>query len=1407
MPVHAVVVTRPNAGSPDALEATLAALRKQTRAPGRITVIARGKLVAGVAETVDAVVEVSPTTRFAEAIATVAADATTEHLWLLNDSVSPDPEALHELTAAFERAPSAAIAVGKLVRRSGQEDTLLSFGETMTTLGRAVNDASGEIDQGQYDDRDEALGFEVIGALVRAEHVNALLPDPALLGADEGLDMGVRARLAGGRVVLARNARVRVRGAGAPELSAVTGSETASLAYRARTAQLHRRLSYAPLLMTVLHWLSMPFLAVGRSIWQLIEKKPSLVWPELAAAAVAMGRPHLVARSRRNIRGTRLASRRQAWGAVEPFRVTPGQARQRIVEGQLTPVDADHDVDYLAKGGAWVTLAAIVAGIAAFISLLAWPAISGGALLPLSERVSTLWQNSMYGQRDVGSNLVGPADPFAGVLAAIGTLSPGNTSYALILLWVLALPLAATGAWFAATRLTGNAGVRAFVAVAWAFAPTFLTALMQARPHAVIAHILLAWLVHAAAVAYRSWGAAGASSLLLLATVAAAPSLAVPLFVGWIVLLAANMVSAARVGSSDPQLEWPQRLGRLVWLWVPTVVAFAPLAWWHLRRGTPMSLLVDPGKAWQGPGVASDVAGRLQLAIGLPDGNLGAWLGQQPGVWALVLLVPLAALALTATLTKRWRLAIVFLAAALLGVFTAWLQQDVALNFDGATPVSIWAGTGVSLAWFGFVAAAALALEALPKRAWTRSIATAVAIAALAVFALPQLTSVHRGDAIVARGDASTLPALVAASAGSNDDVGTLILSPNADGGFTVDVAWGASETLDAQATMSSTAQAFVGDDLSQLVGDLLSTAESDVVANLGQKAIGFVLLAPDAPNATTQARDARLAAAAALDQRVGLLRAGETDKGGLWPLEAGAGPRPELTAAQQTRSVLHTGVLLAALVAAVLLSVPTAASRRLARAYGRPGAAVVEQTERRGGFAYGAVKSAQWLAGASVSGGLVVAVLVASALPEPTITAQAPSTLVTPGAQASTLVCTDSFRVYGRNSASPSEAAAAGVFAITRGGAAQALEAAEITSPDLPGAASALHVPAGTSLAGATQLLTLNDADVAGFAASSCGTPRSESWIVGGSALVGASDVLLLTNPNPVPATADISVYLAEPGIADIVSQRVVIAAESQRALPLSSLVVGQRAPVVKVVSSGAPIDVQLQSTQMSVLVPAGIEQQISSQLPTASLAIVGVQLVDDSSENATLGRLRLLAPENDANVTVTMRAAGAASDTGESISTLVPAGAPVELDLNAPAGIYEIRVKADAPIVAAAWQTTATSAPSDFAWVASAPILDSEALVVVPAVDTSIPAQLHVSSVARNTATVTLENTTTGAVETIDLEAGVSQAHSLAPGAYRITASEPIYAAVAMHGPNALAGWPIESPAHAADAITIYQ
>jgi GT2 family glycosyltransferase len=848
-------------------------------------------------------------------------------VWLLAQDTAPEPEALARLAGSLELSPSVAFVAPKLVRWDDRPE-IVSLGVSMTRFGRTVGLADGELDQGQHDALEDVMGADARGVLVRADAWRDLGGlDPALVGADEGLDLGVRARLSGARVSLVPAALVAVAGDGVVRpTTSLTPQRRRRRAFASRASQLHRRLVYAPLVAVALHWLTILPLALWRSALDLVRKEPGLIGPEWGASAVAMVRFAAIARARRRLARTR----KVPWPQLAPLRIAYSHLRESLDD---EPDEAPggyrrSELRFFAGGGAWLVLAALVASVAAFPALLAWPVLGGGALQPLSATVARLWADAAFGQRALGVDLIAPADPFAALLAVIGSLAPWEPSRAIVVLWVLALPLAALGGWFAATRVSERSGLRLTGGIVWALAPTFLIALTQGRPAAVIAHLLLPWLFYAGSVAHRSWAGAGAASLLLAAVVASAPSLAPALLVLWAGAIVLAIVLRAGFG-----------VARLIWTVIPAIALAAPLVWHSVRAHELWGLLADPGVPWAGPQVGPDAAGRALLAAGIPTPDLAGWtvlLPDSPTWWVPLLSAPLALLALAAPLTQRWAAGISMLVVTALGLGTAFAAVGIWVSFAQSVAVPLWPGSGLSLAWLGALGGALVTLDAglAPRLRLARIGAAALVCAAITVLAVPALTSMARGVAFVTNGPESTLPAYVAAEGRDAPDVGTIVLTPQDQGGMSSEVVWGGSETLDGQATVVSTATVATTQDvaIAELTADLVTSSADDVVARLADAGIRFVLLAPAPAPESDAARALRLEASTSMNQRDTLDAVGDTVKGSLWRVTADVADRPGVSTAVHAIARLIAVVQLIVVGIAILLALPTATSRRAAR-------------------------------------------------------------------------------------------------------------------------------------------------------------------------------------------------------------------------------------------------------------------------------------------------------------------------------------------------------------------------------------------------------------------------------------------------------------------------------------------
>ncbi|WP_029149310.1 glycosyltransferase [Microbacterium indicum] len=920
-PVHVVLVARSSPQAAAQFERTLSALRSQTVPLAGLTVV-----VCGDPAPLRSAVSASGTGRahttgesapFAAAVGLALPDVPDGRaVWLLDDASVPEPGALAGLVAALERQPSVAIAAPKLIDIADPQQ-LVSFGVTMSATGSSVELAGGEFDQGQHDADDDVLGVDARGVLLRADVRDGLAPDPALLGADEGLDMGVRARLGARRVALAPASRVAVEPSRQLPLTR---------SYVSRVARLHRRLAYAPAVWLPFAWLLLLPLALWSTAVSLFAKRPGDVVPEWMAAATVLVRIRAIARSRARIRRFRTGG----WDQVDPLRLTRDEARERRMNADEQLAEVREPLRFFTGGGAWAVIAAAAVSVGVFLALLTWPDIAGGGLLPLRRTVLGLWNDATFGLRPEGLDVVAAADPFAILVAIIGSLSPAAPSFALVVLWLAALPLAVLGAWFAATRFADRAPARILVALAWGAAPSFWDALMQGRPAAVVLHLVLPWLVFVGAAAHRSWTNAGAASLLLAAVLACAPSLAPAVALLWLVSLVSAIVGARRA------------IGRIVWVAIPTLVVFAPLAIQQIRRGTLWGILADPGVALASGGASGLVAmgaadgsydewSRLLQSFGLASGDVPTW-------WVPLLLVPLALLALAAPLTARRGVALYALLGAAAGIVTAVGAAHVVVAWSGSDAVSLWPGSALSLAWIGILAAAAITVDGLPALTPWRALTVTVTVACATVVVIPQLTALHRGDTPLHAGTDTTLPAYVSAEASGDQAIGTLVLTPLANGGIQAGVVWGASETLGGQSTLDSTAAALTEADetVASLASDIASGSAGSVADRVADSGLSFVLLRESAGDQNSDQRTMSLTTQASMDQRSGFVRVGETARGVLWRLDAQPSERAPLAGEAASLSWTLSLVTLAIIVAALLLAFPTRSTRRAARAVPR---------------------------------------------------------------------------------------------------------------------------------------------------------------------------------------------------------------------------------------------------------------------------------------------------------------------------------------------------------------------------------------------------------------------------------------------------------------------------------------
>uniref|UniRef100_UPI0025D57878 glycosyltransferase family 2 protein n=1 Tax=Demequina sp. TaxID=2050685 RepID=UPI0025D57878 len=651
-----------------------------------------------------------------------------EYLWLLHDDSAPLDGALSLLVATAKKRTAAAVVAPAQVRWD-DVGRLVGLGVTTTRVGARRIDLVDEddINQGQYDERDDVLAASLAGSLVRREvweEFGGL--EAAYRGFGDSLHFCRRAWRAGHDVVIVPVAKVR------HAQESLTGVRSGSSRGRSstygarRTGEWIHALAWSPLaaLPLLLVW---AFVSAGtRAVLRIAQNESRMVGADLAVPWRVLARlpelPGVRGRIRRGSSRPRAAVRPFLVGARSVFshvrsremraydRWRAQTAPSDLVRGEI----AEAAVRRRAALGL-LTVAALVASIAlhgTWITAIASGRMLTGAALGVTDlSLAALWERTWSGWAPSGFGLPALDGAFAALLLPAAVL-PGGARVWVGLLLALGVAIATLSAWFALGAATRSVWVRALGALAYGLWPLHLQAISDGRVGPVVAHLMLPWfalgLVRAAgwhrgeaigdgeefpARRPASPSAAMGAAFALAVVVAATPALLAPLVV--VVMLAGAFAGRAR---------W--RLWAAV---VPAMIVSGPglVAAW---RAGPFT--VD---AWallareNGPALASGAVDPWRIVLGLTDHSRGApGLPELPGTLvagAIGLTVVIGAV--LAALSGRTPGAVAggLVAAALGVVAAAAAQATVVVHSDGAgqAPVNGFAGPGSSLVAAGLI--------------------------------------------------------------------------------------------------------------------------------------------------------------------------------------------------------------------------------------------------------------------------------------------------------------------------------------------------------------------------------------------------------------------------------------------------------------------------------------------------------------------------------------------------------------------------------------------------------------------------------------------------------------------------------------------------------------------------------
>jgi hypothetical protein len=289
------------------------------------------------------------------------------------------------------------------------------------------------------------------------------------------------------------------------------------------------------------------------------------------------------------------------------------------------------------------------------------------------------------------------------------------------------------------------------------------------------------------------------------------------------------------------------------------------------------------------------------------------------------------------------------------------------------------------------------------------------------------------------------------------------------------------------------------------------------------------------------------------------------------------------------------------------------------------------------------------------------------------------------------------------------------------------------------------------------TQLAAISS--MRGLAAASCQQPSNDFTIVGGSTLAGRESLMVLTNPSPIDATADLRVFtdLGEVKVSGL--SGISVPAQSTTTVSLASFAPTVPSLAVQVLSQGAKLAGWIQARAVSGTQARGVDwispnPQASELMVLPGLVIRGTKVINEAvgeQEKSDAGHaLRVFAPEG-ANVTVQV-VSSEADIFGAVFTGIIEPGTVSDFPISElKDGDYSVFVSSDKPVFSALRVARGNSDATprlDFAWLSPAEELVSDRAVAIRAEGDSILVLANSGTVS---ATVSIQTLRSGATERV--------------------------------------------------------
>jgi hypothetical protein len=366
--------------------------------------------------------------------------------------------------------------------------------------------------------------------------------------------------------------------------------------------------------------------------------------------------------------------------------------------------------------------------------------------------------------------------------------------------------------------------------------------------------------------------------------------------------------------------------------------------------------------------------------------------------------------------------------------------------------------------------------------------------------------------------------------------------------------------------------------------------------------------------------------------------------------------------------------------------------------------------------------------------------------------------------------------------------------------------------------AASLTNLNAGQSATQGSLVLTGSSTQLSaigsmsGLAAASCQQPSNDFTIIGGSTLAGREALMVLTNPSPIDATADLRVFtdLGEVTVSGL--SGISIPAQSTTTLSLASFAPTVPALAVQVLSQGAKLAGWIQARSVLGTQARGVDwispnPVASAQVVLPGLVIRGTKEINQAlgaEENSDAGHaLRIFAPEG-ANVTVQI-VSSEADTFGAVFTGIIEPGTVSDFPIaELKDGNYSVFISSDKPFFSGlrvARGNPGGTPRLDFAWVSPAEELVSDRAVAIGPEGESI---LVLANSGAAVATVLVQNLRSGAGVSVSVPALGTATVDLS-GPASISKSAGVYATVVVLVEGKISDLDVRDPKNSGSEVKV--